>query len=45
LYQAGAGTVWVETDNYRGAALELYESVGFRAAREVLVYRKDLRPD
>jgi ribosomal protein S18 acetylase RimI-like enzyme len=42
LLQAhGASRICVETDNYRRAALELYESVGFRIVRDVLVYRKD----
>jgi ribosomal protein S18 acetylase RimI-like enzyme len=37
----GARRVFVETDNYRNAALDLYESAGFRAIRDVLVYRRD----
>jgi mycothiol synthase len=37
----GASQVCVETDSYRNAALELYESVGFRSIRDILVYRKD----
>jgi ribosomal protein S18 acetylase RimI-like enzyme len=37
----GAGQIYVETDNYRNAALELYESAGFQALQDVLVYRKD----
>ena len=41
LVQHGAGQIYVETDNYRDAALELYEAVGFRVIRDVLVYRKD----
>jgi len=41
LAQHGAGHIYVETDSYRDAALELYEAVGFRVIREVLVYRKD----
>jgi ribosomal protein S18 acetylase RimI-like enzyme len=41
LYRCGADRVYVETDQYRNAALGLYEAVGFRAAQEVLVYRKD----
>jgi ribosomal protein S18 acetylase RimI-like enzyme len=32
----------VETDTYRTPALGLYESLGFRPARDVLVYRKDV---
>ena len=41
LYEQGAQEVLVETDNYRNAAFALYESVGFRVARDVLVFRKD----
>lgn len=41
LYAQGAQEVFVETDNYRNAAFALYESVGFRVARNVLVFRKD----
>jgi ribosomal protein S18 acetylase RimI-like enzyme len=41
LHQLGAERVLVETDNYRPAAIALYESVGFRITRKVLVYRKD----
>jgi hypothetical protein len=33
--------VFVETDKYRNAALELYQAVGFQVIRDVLVYRKD----
>ena len=36
-----ASRIYVETDNYRNAALELYESVGFRVVQDVWVYRKD----
>jgi mycothiol synthase len=41
LYQHRAEHINVETDNYRNAALELYESVGFRVIRDVWVYGKD----
>lgn len=41
LYLNGAERIYVETDNYRNAALNLYESVGFQAVRDVLMYRKD----
>jgi ribosomal protein S18 acetylase RimI-like enzyme len=34
-------SIFVETDTYRNTAFRLYESVGFRVVREVLVYRKD----
>lgn len=37
----GGSRICVETDNYRNAAFELYESVGFRVVRDILVYRKD----
>ena len=41
LYAHGAEEVSVETDAFRNAALALYEAVGFRVQRDVLVYRKD----
>jgi mycothiol synthase len=41
LGQHGAEQLLVETDNYRPAAIALYESTGFRIERKVLVYRKD----
>ncbi|CAN5566039.1 hypothetical protein BH10CHL1_BH10CHL1_07420 [soil metagenome] len=41
LYEQGVQEVFVETDNYRDAAFALYESVGFRVARNILVFRKD----
>jgi hypothetical protein len=44
LHQLGAERVLFETDNYRPAAIALYESVGFRIAQKVLVYRKDYPP-
>jgi mycothiol synthase len=44
LAKHGARRIYVETDNYRNAALALYESVGFRVIRDVLVYRKDYQP-
>jgi ribosomal protein S18 acetylase RimI-like enzyme len=37
----GAEEVFVETDSYRNAAYGLYESVGFRVIRDVLVFRKN----
>ena len=37
----GATDIYVETDNYRDAALALYEAVGFRVAHNVWVFRKD----
>ena len=40
LRSHGASQVFVETDNYRDAALTLYESAGFRVIRDVLVYAK-----
>jgi len=40
-YLCGTDRVYVETDQYRNAALELYETVGFRPIHDVLVYRKD----
>jgi mycothiol synthase len=41
LRSHGASQIYVETDNYRDAALVLYESAGFRVIRDVLVYAKD----
>ena len=41
LYEQGAQEIFVETDSYRDAAFALYESVGFRVAKDVLVFRKD----
>jgi ribosomal protein S18 acetylase RimI-like enzyme len=41
LSLCGAESVYVETDKYRNAALELYQAVGFQVIRDVLVYRKD----
>ncbi len=37
----GAQKVFVETDNFRDAAMRLYESFDFQVIQEVLVYRKD----
>ncbi len=41
LQAHGAKKIFVETDNWRNTAFQLYESLGFEVAREVLVYRKD----
>jgi mycothiol synthase len=41
LTDLGAQQIEVETDNYRNAAYALYAALGFRLARDVLVYRKD----
>ena len=41
LFHRGAERVLVETDTDRNAAMQLYESLGFRTLRDVLVYRKD----
>jgi mycothiol synthase len=41
LHLCGADKVYVETDKYRNAALALYEAMGFRTIRDILVYRKD----
>ncbi len=40
LYAKGAHDVYVETDLDRNAALALYEAVGFRVERSILVFRK-----
>ncbi len=41
LHALGSEQVFVETDNQRDAALALYQSVGFRVAEDVCMYRKD----
>lgn len=41
LHKHGAKKVYVETDNWRSTAEDLYESMGFVLERDVLVYRKD----
>jgi len=41
LQAHGAQQIYVETDHYRNTAFALYEHMGFRVTREVLVYRKD----
>ena len=33
--------IYVETDKFRSTAFRLYESLGFKVVREILVYRKD----
>jgi mycothiol synthase len=38
----GAGPIYVETDHYRGPALQLYESLEFKVIEEVRVYRKNV---
>jgi mycothiol synthase len=41
LQAHGADQIFVETDSWRNTAFQLYESMGFRVIRDVLVYRKD----
>ena len=41
LQSHGASRIYVETDSFRGPALDLYESAGFRVIRDILVFRKD----
>jgi ribosomal protein S18 acetylase RimI-like enzyme len=41
LHRNGASNVFVETDKYRNAALELYKRAGFHIIQDVHVYRKD----
>ncbi len=41
LYLHGAEQIYVETDNYRGPALDLYEAAGFQAIEAAWVYRQD----
>jgi mycothiol synthase len=39
----GARRIYVQTDSYRNDALVVYESLGFRVVRDILVYRKDYK--
>jgi ribosomal protein S18 acetylase RimI-like enzyme len=41
LQAAGVEQIFVETDNYRNTAMQLYEHMGFQIIRNVWVYRKD----
>ena len=41
LQAHGATQIYVETDSWRNTAFQLYESLGFRVFKDVLVYRKD----
>lgn len=41
LTAKGATKIYVQTDNFRNAAFELYESVGFHVIEDILMYRKD----
>lgn len=41
MFLQGANQIFVETDSHRNPALALYEAVGFRVFRKILVYRKD----
>jgi len=41
LHQLGAEQIFVESDYPNSASFALYEAVGFRVYREVLVYRRD----
>jgi len=41
LRSMGAKDIYVETDNYRNEAFNLYQSLGFKVIQKVLVYRKD----
>lgn len=40
LRLCGAERIYLETDTYRRAAVTLYESVGFRVIRDIVIYRK-----
>jgi len=41
LQKQGTKKIFVETDNFRDDALQLYESIGFQVLQNVEVYRKD----
>lgn len=43
LQAAGAESISVQTDNYRNTAWALYENVGFCAARDIHIFRKDFK--
>jgi ribosomal protein S18 acetylase RimI-like enzyme len=43
FHSSGARQAYVETDNYRDAAFQLYQSVGFQVFKDVRVYRKDFQ--
>jgi ribosomal protein S18 acetylase RimI-like enzyme len=43
LSSLGATSVFVEADNYRDAAFNLYTTAGFEGFRDVIVYRKDYK--
>ena len=42
IRRLGASQIFVETDLFRGAALDVYASVRFQSYKEVLVYRWDV---
>jgi mycothiol synthase len=42
MVELGAGQIYIETDHFRGPALSLYESLGFRIIEDVRVYRKNV---
>lgn len=41
LAAKGASHIYAQTESYRNAAFKLYESVGFRVSKDILLYRKD----
>jgi len=41
LGNRGAKSLFVEADNYRDAAFNHYQAVGFQVMQDVVVYRKD----
>jgi len=41
LSAKGATQIYVQTDNYRNAAFQLYASAGFHVIQDILMYRKD----
>jgi ribosomal protein S18 acetylase RimI-like enzyme len=45
LQALGARAIFVETDNYRNTAFQLYESFDFQVKEDVLVFRKDYAPE
>jgi hypothetical protein len=40
-----AGTILVQTDNYRDRAYNFYRTAGFQVAEHVAIFRKDYAPE
>ncbi len=42
LQSRGSVSMIVETDDYRDAAVALYQAAGFEVTHKILIYRKDV---